>query len=63
MSNDLMYDVRVVRARMRRGEMTQAEYDTYLATLGDDADHGEETETRFVPAFESRQTDTPASDA
>ena len=63
MSNDLMYDVRVIRARMRRGEMSQSEYAKYLKTLEDDSEHGEETDTRFVPAFASRQKETYASDA
>lgn len=63
MSDDLRFDVRVMKHRVRRGELTQAEVDKHLSGLDDDAEHGEETTTQFVAAFATRASATTEDDA
>ena len=47
-------DSRVVQHHIRRGAMTQAEWQTHLDSLPDEADEALETETRFSPSYEQR---------
>jgi len=49
----MKFDIRVVPHHMRRGELTDEEYEAFLATLPDDADECVPTETTFS---------TPAAD-
>jgi hypothetical protein len=48
------FDVRTLAHRLRRGEITQAEVDAYLAALPDDSADGAETSTRFEAPFLER---------
>ncbi len=43
-----LYDVRVLQHRLRRGVITEAEYQAWLDALPDVADEGEATTTRFA---------------
>ena len=63
MSDDLHYDVRLLKHRIRRGELTHDEVAKHLAGLTDDAEHGEETETQFVAAFQNRAGQVTVGDA
>jgi hypothetical protein len=42
------FDVRTIEHKLRRGVITQAQYEAFLAQLPDDAAHGIETTTRFA---------------
>ncbi len=48
------FDVRLVRHQIRRGVVSQDDVDKHLNALPDDAEKGEETETRFVGHVENR---------
>ena len=61
-ANELTFDVRVLQHRKRRGEITQEQYQAYLAKLPDDSAEGAETETRFVSPFAQRGTVSRESD-
>lgn len=62
MSDDMRFDVRTLAYRKRRGELTDAEIQKHLDGLPDDAERGQETETRFVAAYAARQEDSEDSD-
>ena len=49
-----IFDVRVVEHSIRRGTVTRAEYRAHLASLPDEAEHGEATTTQFRTPFEAR---------
>ena len=51
-SEDL-FDVRVLEHRLRRGVITEADYEAWLETLPDVADDAVETTTRFAPVAAS----------
>ncbi len=52
--DEKMFDVRLVRHQIRRGVVSKEEVEKHLAALPDDAENGEETETRFVGHVENR---------
>jgi len=54
MSDDLHFDVRLLKYRLRRGEITHDQVEKHLTGLADDAEEGVETETQFVAAFKNR---------
>ncbi len=55
---DMKFDLRTLKHRLRRGEITQAEYDASLAELPDESEELEETEVTFTASFAERQKDT-----
>ena len=57
MSEDIEFDVRTVRHQLRRQKITNDQLQKRLDGLPDDAEHAEETETRFVGYFEQRRED------
>jgi hypothetical protein len=57
MSEEIEFDVRTVRHQLRRQKITNEQVEKYLASLPDDAEHAEETETRFVGHFEQRRAE------
>jgi hypothetical protein len=57
MNEELKTDVRLVRHHMRRQLLSRKEVDDHLAKLPDDAEHGVETETRFVGYSDRPRTD------
>ncbi|MFT5680667.1 MAG: hypothetical protein ACI8RZ_001573 [Myxococcota bacterium] len=50
MSNihERMFDKRVVERNIKRGKVTQAQYDAWLASLEDCTELSEDTETVFI---------------
>ena len=42
------FDKRTIERKMKNGEITDAEYQAYLAELPDEAENAEEVETRFI---------------
>ena len=58
MNEDIKHDVRLVRHHLRRNLINQKDVDSHLESLPDDAEHAEETETRFVGHFEARREQT-----
>ena len=57
------FDSRTVHHKLRRGEITQAQYNEYLSSLPDDSEEGVETETRFTASFASRASNETEADA
>ena len=57
-NSEAIHDVRLVRHHVRRGLLTNADHDKYLATLQDDADKGDETLTRFTRVWNQASEDT-----
>lgn len=57
MSEEIEFDVRTVRHQLRREKITNEQLQKHLSALTDDADHAEETETRFVGYFEQRRAE------
>lgn len=51
----LLYDVRVTKYHLRRGKLTSEQLAAHLASLPDDAEHGEPTVTRFASNSEGRE--------
>lgn len=51
---DMKFDVRTLKHRVRRNEMTRKEIDAHLASLPDDAAEGEETKTDFVSSADRK---------
>lgn len=49
------FDVRCIKYHLRRGTLTHDELRAHLDNLPDEAEHGEETQTRFVPTVEQRE--------
>ena len=54
MPDPKLFDVRVVEYHIRRGATTRAEYNEYLASLEDEAEHGNKTETNFADPYGKR---------
>ena len=54
--DEKLFDIRVLEHRLRRGVITKAEYDKYLASLPDDAVNASETATRFSDGFAQRHS-------
>lgn len=50
-TDDRLFDVRVLEHRLRRGVISQEQYQKYLDALPDDAEEGAETSTRFNEAY------------
>lgn len=50
------WDVRVVKALSRRGQLDGAAYRTHLDSLPDEADEAVATETRFATPYADRNT-------
>jgi hypothetical protein len=48
MSENIVFDSRVVARNIKRGVVSQADYDKHLETLEDCAELAEETETQMV---------------
>ena len=63
MTDDLQFDVRLVKHRIRRGELTHQEVENHLSALADDAEHGEETTTEFVATFKNRDGQVTVGEA
>ena len=62
--DERLTDNRVVQYHLRRGTLTEAQWQAHLDSLPDEAEEGEETETQFSPAYEMRHyVDTPAEEA
>ena len=57
------FDVRVVKALARRGELDSDAYQKHLASLPDEADEGEETSTRFATPYSDRLSSETAEEA
>ena len=51
---DMKYDVRTLKHRLRRNELSRKEIDAHLSGLPDEAAEGEETRTEFVSSGERR---------
>jgi hypothetical protein len=51
---DMKFDVRTLKYRLRRNEVTQEELQEHLDSLPDEADEAETTQTQFVGTFEGR---------
>jgi hypothetical protein len=51
---DMKFDVRSLRHRTRRNELSPAEVEKHLKDLPDDADEAENTKTEFVASFEEK---------
>jgi len=57
-------DNRVAQHHIRRGTVTEAQWQAHLDSLPDDADEAEETETTFSPSYEMRHyVDAPVEEA
>ena len=54
------WDVRVVKALARRGELDRDAYGTWLSNLPDEAEELEETETRFATPYADRLESDPS---
>jgi hypothetical protein len=52
--DDMKFDVRTIRYRQRRTELTEEEVKKQLDSLPDDASEAESTVTQFVSTFEER---------
>ena len=51
---DMKFDVRTLRHRARRTELSPKEIEKHLADLPDDADEAENTKTEFTASFEEK---------
>ena len=51
---DMKFDVRTLRHRTRRNELSPKEVEKHLSSLPDEAEEAEPTNTSFVPAFEEK---------
>ncbi|MEQ1504131.1 MAG: hypothetical protein ABMB14_17950 [Myxococcota bacterium] len=51
---DMKFDVRSMKYRQRRGEISDEELAKHLASIPDEASEAEETRTQFVATFEER---------
>ena len=51
---DMKFDVRTLRHRARRSELSPKEIDKHLHSLPDDADESELTKTEFVASFQEK---------
>jgi len=56
--NDL-FDVRVVESNIRRGLVTQEQYDAFLKDLADEEGEGANTETQFTSPYWERHFNAP----
>jgi hypothetical protein len=63
MTDDLRFDTRLVRHRIRRGEISHLDLTTHLAGLSDDAERGEDTTTQFVATFKNRDGQVTVGEA
>jgi len=52
--DDMKFDVRTLKYRKRRNEMTDQDVQSYLDTLPDEAAEAETTTTQFVATFEEK---------
>ena len=58
-----LYDVRFVEHNIRRGLITRQQYQQYLDSLEDDAEHGADCETVFATPYADRHpTEAEASE-
>lgn len=53
-NKDMKFDVRTLKFRLRRGELSAAELQKHLDALPDEAKEAETTSTQFVATFEGR---------
>lgn len=49
-----LYDRRVLETRLKRGTLTEEQYQEYLDNLPDEADEADETKTRFSTPYYDR---------
>ena len=49
---DMKFDVRTLKHRLRRAELAPKEIEKHLSALPDEADEAETTKTEFVASFE-----------
>jgi len=54
---DMKFDLRTLKHRLRRREITQEEYEAFLAALPDESEEFVETEVSFTASFAERQKD------
>ncbi|TNE90965.1 MAG: hypothetical protein EP330_06775 [Deltaproteobacteria bacterium] len=57
------WDVRVVKALSRRGELDNAAYKAHLESLPDEASEAVDTETRFSTPYADRLADESGDNA
>ncbi len=60
--DERLTDNRVVQYHIRRGTLTEAQWQAHLDALPDDAEEAEETETRFSPSYAQRHYQAQAED-
>jgi len=51
---DMKFDLRTLKHRLRRQEISQQEYDAHLTALPDESDNFVETEVTFTASFAER---------
>ena len=61
--NDEQLDIRVINRNLLQGTLDPKAHEEYLASLPDEADEAEETETRFGPAIEEIELPTESPSA
>ncbi len=54
-TSEMQFDVRTVGHRLRRGEISQAQYNAFLESLPDEGEEGEEAETEFTAVVAQRR--------
>jgi len=52
--DDMLFDVRALKYRKRRNELTDQDVQKHLDTLPDEASEAESTTTQFVATFEEK---------
>lgn len=56
---DMKFDLRTLKHRLRRNEITLAEYEAHIAELPDDSEEFVETEVQFTASFAERNKEAP----
>ncbi len=54
-----IFDVRTIEHKLRRGDVTKADYQAYLASLPDESEEAAESETRFTATYAARYEEPP----
>ncbi|MEN0062521.1 MAG: hypothetical protein AAGA48_10255 [Myxococcota bacterium] len=60
---DMKFDVRTLKHRLRRGEVSVQELNAHLEELPDDAEELEETEVQFTASWAERHKDEDNEEA
>jgi|JI8StandDraft_1071087.scaffolds.fasta_scaffold839040_1 hypothetical protein len=50
------FDARVIDHAIRRGSLTRQEVNTFLAELPDEAEHGVESNVKFISSFADKRS-------